>query len=84
METLYLSVLAGVIAGLIRATLGYLNRPEDEPFRPKAFLRSVIIASLAGALLAYQLKTTPIDTFFAAIGTDWFLKEGYEVVKART
>ena len=84
METIYLSVIAGVIAGFIRATLGYLNRPEDEPFRPKCFLRSVIIASIAGAFLAYQIKTTPVDTFFAAIGTDWLLKEGYDSLKAKT
>jgi len=83
-EQLYWSIIAGIIAGLLRACLGYLNRPEAEPFKPKAFLRSVIIASLAGALLAYQLKTSPIDTFFAAIGTDWLLKEGYDALKART
>ena len=84
MENLYLSIIAGIAAGLIRASVGYLNRPEDELFKPKAFLRSVIISSLAGALLAHQLETTPIDTFFAAIGTDWLLKEAYDSVKART
>jgi fluoride ion exporter CrcB/FEX len=81
MEAVYLSISAGILGGLLRAVVGWLNRPEGEPFRPKSFARSVIIASLAGAFLAYQQKSDPITTFFAAAGADLIIKEGYEALK---
>jgi hypothetical protein len=81
-------IIAGMLAGLTRAVLGYLNRPDAEPFRPKAFARSFIISLLAGisAAYAFAITNTPIgvlgflEIFFAVMGTDWLVKEGYSAV----
>lgn len=80
-DQLVINAIAGGIGGLTRAIVGYLERPENETFRPKAFLRSLIISTLAGVTVGYTLTTHPIATFFSAMGADWLIKEGYSVVQ---
>lgn len=88
-EAATIIIIAGILAGLTRAGLGYLNRPESELFRPKAFMRSVIISLLLGVSVAYGLAVqggqeasllTFFGTYLSVMGTDWLIKEGYDIL----
>lgn len=80
LDQLVINAIAGGLGGLTRAILGYLGRPEGEAFRPKAFVRSLIISTLAGISVGYVANTQPIPTFLSAVGIDALIKEVYDYV----
>ena len=80
-DQLVINAIAGGLGGLTREIIGYLGRPEDEPFKSKAFFRSLVISTIAGVSVGYIAVTNPVGTFLSAIGIDALLKEVYNVAK---
>jgi len=79
-----LLILAGALGGLCRSILGWLGEREpDEPFSVKKCIKSILRATIGGAILGYWLGLDPKGTFFAAFAADLSSKNVWDLMKKK-
>jgi len=84
MKEVWIIILAGILGGAVRCVLGYLAESEtDEPFRWEKAGKSLLRATLGGAVLAYFLSLEPQGTFFAAFLADVGSKNVWDIIRKK-
>jgi fluoride ion exporter CrcB/FEX len=83
MPELLFVILAGAFGGLVRSVLGWAQQDKPEAFDWQKFLKSVVRATIGGAVFAYGLGLEPIATFFAAIGIDVLAHDAWKSLKVK-
>jgi len=77
-------ILAGALGGLFRSILGFLGEREpEEPFDPKKCVKSILRATIGGAILGYSLELDPKSVFFVSFTVDVASKNVWDLIKLK-
>ena len=74
-----LCLIAGILAGILRSVMGYLE--STEPFNFKLFSITLVRTVILAALMGYGLNQEPVMAFFTVFFADSLVHKGYKITK---
>jgi hypothetical protein len=76
----FLMLVAGMVAGAIRATLGWLS--SGSKINPKQYAFALIRTALFGGFIGFNsANADPVSVFFQIYTMDTLVSKGYEITQ---